>query len=89
MNQLSSVLPASDARANFYQILAEASDKLRQFTVKLRGKNDVVIISAEEIEGWKETLEIMSDKELMANIKRAEKSKKTYTHEQVKKMFGI
>ena len=44
MNQLSSILPASDARANFYQILAEASDKLRQFTIKLRGKDDVVIL---------------------------------------------
>ncbi|MBI5356485.1 type II toxin-antitoxin system Phd/YefM family antitoxin [Candidatus Collierbacteria bacterium] len=89
MNQLNSILPASEARANLYQILAEASDDWRQFTVKLRGKNDVVIMSAEEVEGWKETLDIVSDKKLMAKIKRAEKSKRTYSHKQVKKMFGI
>ena len=87
MSQLSSILPASDARANFYQILAEASDKLRQFTVKLRGKNDVVILSADEVDGWKETLDIMADKKLVASIKRGLKSKKTYTQDQADKLL--
>lgn len=88
MSQLSSVLPASDARANFYQILAEASDELRQFTVKLRGKNNVVIMSEEEVEGWKETLDILSNKSLTASLRKALKSKKTYTQAEVDKMLG-
>ncbi len=87
MNQLSSILPASDARANFYQILAEASDKLRQFTIKLRGKDDVVILSAEEVEGWKETLEIMSQKKLVTSIHRATKSKKVFSQDQADKIL--
>lgn len=70
MNTLSSTIPANEARANFYQILDEAADKLRQFTVTLRGKSKVVIMAAEEFEGWMETLEIMSDKRLMADIKK-------------------
>ncbi len=88
MTQLNSTLTASDARANLYQILEEAGTKLRQFTIKIRGGDDVIIMSASEVEGWKETLEIMSDKKLVASIKRGMKSKKTYTHEQVKKMLG-
>lgn len=70
MNTLSSIIPANEARANFYQILDEAADKFRQFTVTLRGKSRVVIMAAEEFEGWMETLEIMSDKKLMADIKK-------------------
>lgn len=87
MAQLDSTLPASVARANFYQILAEAGDKLRQFTIKLRGKNDVIVMSAEEADGWKETLEIMSDKKLVASLDKAMKSKKVYTQEQVDKIL--
>lgn len=89
MAQLNSTLTASAARANFYQILANAVDNLSQYTIKVRGKGDAVIMSAEEVEGWKETLEIMSDPKLMKRIKAAEKSKKTYTHQQVKEMLGL
>ncbi len=87
MSQLSSVMPASEARANFYQILTEAADKWRQFTIKLRGKNNVVIMSEEEVEGWKETLDIMSNPKLAASLKRAMKSKKVYTQEEVDKIL--
>lgn len=87
MAQLDSILPASIARANFYQILDEAGDKLRQFTIKLRGKSDVVVMSADEVDGWKETLEIMSDKKLVASVNRGLKSKKVYTQEQVNKIL--
>jgi len=88
MAQLNSILPASDARTNFYQILAEASDELRQFTVKLRGKNNVVIMSEEEVEGWKETLDILSNKNLAISLRKAMKSKKTYPLKKVYKELG-
>lgn len=75
------------ARANFYQILDEAGEKLRAFTIKLRGRRDVVVMSAEEIEGWKETLEITSDKKLATSLKRAMKSKKVYTQKDADKLL--
>ncbi|MEK7504557.1 MAG: type II toxin-antitoxin system Phd/YefM family antitoxin [Patescibacteria group bacterium] len=87
MNTLSSSIPANEARANFYQILDEAADKLRQFTVTLRGKSKVVIMAAEEFEGWLETLEIMSDKNLVADIKKGLASKKRYTEAEVNKIL--
>ena len=79
MATLNSTLPANIARSNFYQILEETDEKLRQFTVTLRGKAKAVIMSAAEFKGWLETLDIMSDPQLVASIKRGLKSKKTYT----------
>lgn len=88
MSTLSSVIPANEARTNFYQILDEVSTGLRQFTISHRNKPNVVIMSAEEFEGWQETLEIMADKKLVKNIERARKSTKTYTQEEVDKILG-
>ena len=88
MNQLGSTLPANLARSNFYQMLDEVSDKLRQFTITLRGRTKAVMISSEEYEGWLETLDIMSDKKLMASIKRGMKSKKRYTQAEMDKLLG-
>lgn len=88
MSNLSSNLQASEARSNFYQILDEAGNNLRQFTISPRGKPPVVIMSAEEFEGWQETLEILSDKKLVASINRAMKSNKTYSLDEVKKMLS-
>lgn len=75
MPTLSSILPANEARTNFYQILDEVSTGLRQFTISHRNKPNVVIMSVEEFEGWQETLEIMADKKLVSRIERARKSK--------------
>lgn len=88
MKTLSATLSANEARTNFYQILDEASDQLRQFTITLRGKQKAVIMSAEEYEGWLETLDIMSDPKLAASIKRGMKSKKWYTEAEAKKILG-
>ncbi len=88
MTTLQSILPANEARANFYQILEEADTNLRQFTITHRGKPSVILMSAEEFEGWMETFDIMSDKKLVASIRRAEKSTKTYTEEEAYKIIG-
>ena len=88
MATLQPILPANEARANFYQILEEAGINLRQFTITHRGLPSVVIMSAEEFEGWMETFDIMADKKLVASIKRAEKSTKTYTEKEAYKILG-
>lgn len=88
MATLQPILPANEARANFYQILEEAGENMRQFTITHRGKPLVVVMSQEEFEGWQETLEIMSNKKLMASIGRSMKSKKVYTKKQADKLIG-
>jgi antitoxin YefM len=69
MRNLSAVIPASDARINFYKILDEVNDKFRQFTITLRGKTKAVIMSAEEFASWQETLDLMSNPVLRKSIK--------------------
>ena len=73
--QLSSTLPASLARSNFYQMLDDIETKFSQFTISHRGKPHAVIMSADEFEGWQETMEILSDKKLLSSINKARKSK--------------
>ncbi len=70
MINLSSTLPANEARTNFYRILKEVGSKLRQITITHRGKNQAVIMSAEEFEGWEHTMEIISDKSMIKSIKK-------------------
>ncbi len=76
MHPLNPILPANEARTNFYRILEEAGKNMRQFTITHRGKPPVIIMSAEEFEGWQETLEIMSDKKLVARLRQARKDLK-------------
>ena len=88
MNTLDQVLPANEARSNFYQILEEAGRNLRLFTITHRGKPSVVVMAAEELEGWRETLEIMADKKLLASIGRALASNKIYSQDKADKLIG-
>jgi len=69
-------MPANVARINFYKILEEAGEDRRQFTIVPRSKPPVIMMSVAEFEGWQETLEIMSDKGLVARLKQAKKDLK-------------
>ena len=92
MNNLAAVLPASQARANFYDLLDEVSDKLRRFTITLRGKAKAVVMPAEEVEAWEETMEIMADKKLVKQIEQGIddiKHGRTISHEELLKKLKI
>ena len=91
MKQLPSAMPASIARNNFYQIVEEAGEDRRQFIIVPRSKPPVVIMSVQEFESLQETLEIMSDKKLVARITQARKdftAKKGIPEKKVNKMLG-
>ena len=68
MNTLANVLPASQARSNFYTIINEVSDKLKSFTITLRGKAKAIVMPVEEVEAWKETMDILANKKLVKDI---------------------
>lgn len=61
---------------------------MRLFTITHRGQPSVVVMAAEELEGWQETLEIMGNKKLLASIDRALASSKTSTSKQADKLIG-
>lgn len=85
-------IPASQARADFYNLLEEASRGLRKIAITLRGKVKAVLMSPDEVEGWEETFDIMSNpkayrelKESIAQMKRGE----LIPYEQIRKELGL
>ena len=66
MNRL---VTATEARKNFFQLIKIAGKPGSNVTITLEGEVPVVMMSADEFEGWMETLEIMSDPQLVQDIK--------------------
>jgi antitoxin YefM len=65
----------SEARDNLYSIVKEASLGYRTYEITQRDADPVVMMSKDEFEGWQETLDIMSDEKLMAQLRRSMKDK--------------
>lgn len=64
------VYSATEARKYFFKILDLAGKPGMNVTITLEGRPPLVIMSQEELEGWKETLEIMSDPDLDKDIRQ-------------------
>ena len=87
MSTLSSTLPASQARKNFYTMLDEVNTKLKSFTITLHGKVKAVVINPDELESWRETIEIMSDKKLVKKLKQSQEEIKRGEYVTEKELF--
>lgn len=84
-------LPITEARINLPTLVDNAKNKLDEYVITVNGKPAAILISNDEYESLKETLEIMSDPELMKDIKEAEeeiKQGKGIPWEQAKKELG-
>ncbi len=71
--KIETILPATEAREKFFKILEEVKKPARVYTITLGGKPKAVILSAEEYGAWRETIEIMSNPEIIKDLKEAEK----------------
>lgn len=77
MNNFSDTIPVSKAKAYFSELIRRISEHHESFAITQRGKVEGVLLSIEEYESLIETLEILSDKELMKSIARGLKDEKT------------
>jgi antitoxin YefM len=92
MNPLSGTLPANEARSNFYQMLDEVGNNLRRFVITHRGKTRAIVMPIEDVEAWEETLEILSDKRLMKDIKKSKadfKAGRFSTLDEIEKKYKL
>jgi len=85
-------IPASQARADFYDILEEAGRGIRRVAITLRGKVKAILMNPDEVDGWEETMDIISNpktyRELKESIAEAERGQ-VIPYEQVRKELGL
>lgn len=81
-------ISATNARARLYDLIDEVATSGKRVGITKKGETKVVLMSVEELESWEETNEILADKKLMKDLKKAEKDIEEghfITFEQLKK----
>ncbi len=71
------ILPLSEVKMKLSELLEEVSSRDEEITVTRNGKPVAIIVSPDEFEGWKETLSIRADMDLMTEIRQGLKDLKT------------
>lgn len=66
-------LSVADARARFSKLVDSASSTHERFEVTRNGRRAAVLLGAEDYDALIETLEILSDHELMEQLREAER----------------
>ena len=64
-------IKASDAKKRLLELIREADESFERYCITRNGEPKAVLMSVDDYEGWLETLEILSDKEAVAEIKKA------------------
>lgn len=70
------MLPATQARKQFFKILEDIDKPNKTYTITLGGRPKAAIISFDEYERWLETLEVLKDTSVMREIKKADEGLK-------------
>lgn len=75
-------VPLTEAKAKLAQLVRELAD-YEQISLTRNGRVAGVLVHPEEWEALLETLEILSDPALMRQIRSSQRSRKTYTLQEV------
>ncbi|MFH1305488.1 MAG: type II toxin-antitoxin system Phd/YefM family antitoxin [Candidatus Omnitrophota bacterium] len=66
-------LTVTEAKAHFLEIIRKTDKTMQHFIICKKGKPTAVLMSVDEYAGWLETLEILSDKTALKDIREAQK----------------
>ena len=85
------VLPLSEVKNNLSKLVEQLRTTHEEITVTRNGHAAAIIMSPEEFEGWKETMEILADKELMQEVRRGIKDikKKGRVYHRIEDITGL
>jgi antitoxin YefM len=75
-------------RSKLADVLKDVADHLDRYVILKRGEPKAVIMCIDDYEGWLETLEIMSDKGAMADIRAAKRELAQGKYYSFKQVFG-
>jgi antitoxin YefM len=62
---------ASEAKKKFLELIRNADESFERYYITRNGEPKAVLMSIDDYEGWLETLEIVSSKKAVAEIKKA------------------
>jgi prevent-host-death family protein len=86
MAEYTDIVPLSAAKARLSSLVRKVREEHGIYAITHRGKPEGVLMSVAEYETLIETLEILSDRELMASLDRGladEKAGRLYAHDEV------
>ena len=86
------ILPLAEAKAKLSQLVADVANTDEEVTITKNGRATAVLVSYEEFESWQETLAVVSDRELVEEIRAGlrqlkQERGKLLTDTQLKQLF--
>jgi prevent-host-death family protein len=75
-------------RAHLADVVRDVATRMDRYIIARRGKPTAVLMCVDDYEGWLETLEIMSSKSAMADIKKARGELRRRRYYTFDKVFG-
>ena len=86
------ILPLAEAKAKLSQLVADVASTDEEVTITKNGRATAVLVSYEEFESWQETLAVLSDRELVKEIRTGlrqlkQERGKLLTDTQLKQLF--
>ena len=86
------ILPLAEAKAKLSQLVADVASTDEEVTITKNGRATAVLVSYEEFESWQETLAVLSDRELVEEIRTGlrqlkQERGKLLTDTQLKQLF--
>ena len=86
------ILPLAEAKAKLSQLVADVASTDEEVTITKNGRAAAVLVSYEEFESWQETLAVLSDRELVEEIRTGlrqlkQERGKPLTDTQLKQLF--
>ena len=70
---MAKILPISDVKARLPELVAGVMEREEEVVVTRNGKPAAVLVNVEEYERLKETLDVLSDPDLMRQIRTSER----------------
>jgi antitoxin YefM len=83
---MSTILPITEARAALPKIVQAVNELYERYIITQKGKPAAVVMSYAEFESWQETLDIVSNPQLMTALAQAEEdlaAGRVHTYEEV------
>lgn len=86
------ILPLAEAKAKLSQLVADVANTDEEVTITKNGRATAVLVSYEEFESWQETLAVLSDRELVEELRTGmqqlkQERGKPLTDTQLKQLF--